>query len=136
MGLPALVISAGGGLEGDSGTWPMDVQASLSHPANSPVTFDLATADDTATAGVDYVPLSTTVTIPAGRVTRVLSVTVKGDTADEGDESFDLLVTNVAGAAFDDGEASCGRRSPTMTTQRSSDCSGPPSTKARAATAI
>ena len=77
--------------------------ASLSHPANSPVTFDLATADDTATAGVDYVPMSTMVTIPAGRTTRVLSVMVKGDTADEGDESFDLLVSNVAGAAFDGG---------------------------------
>src|SRR5262249_2952599 len=70
------------------------------------VTFDIATADGTATtADGDYVGKSLTAqTIPAGSSTYTFSVTVNGDTKNETDETFSVNVTNVTGASVTDGQ--------------------------------
>jgi uncharacterized protein len=92
--------------EGDAGTSTFAFQVNLSAPAGpGGVTFDVATADGTATtANNDYVALSLTgQSIPAGSSSATFNVTVNGDTAVEPNETFSLNVTNVVGATVLDG---------------------------------
>jgi predicted extracellular nuclease len=81
------------------------VRLSLPAPAGG-VTFDIATADGTATAADnDYVADSLTgETIAEGDQTYLYSVIVNEDDRFEPDESFFVNVTNVTGAAVADGQ--------------------------------
>jgi predicted extracellular nuclease len=93
--------------EGDAGTTSFNFTVSLSAPAGpGGVTFDIATADNTATvAGNDYVAQSLPgQTIPAGQSTYTFGVTVNGDTSSESNETFFVNVTNVVGATASDGQ--------------------------------
>jgi uncharacterized protein len=92
--------------EGNAGTTTFTFTVSLSAPApGGGVTFDIATADGTATAGSDYVARSlTSQTIPAGSSTYTFDVTVNGDTTPETDETFFVNVTNVTNAIVTDGQ--------------------------------
>ncbi|HZG08887.1 MAG TPA: Calx-beta domain-containing protein [Allosphingosinicella sp.] len=77
----------------------------LSAPAGpGGVTFDIATADGTATvADADYIAQSLTgQTIPEGQTSYQFTVTVNGDQVREGNETFFVNVTNIAGAAAGD----------------------------------
>jgi hypothetical protein len=79
---------------------------SLAQPAVVPITFDVATRNGTAAAGSDYAATSRTgVTIPAGSTSVTVSVPITGDTAIEGNEAFQVLVSNVVGATISDGVA-------------------------------
>lgn len=101
-GIPNLSINDVTAAEGDSGSSTFDFTVSLSSPAGAGgVTFDIGTADNSATIGDnDYVANSlTSQTIPAGNSSYIFSVTVNGDTNAEGDETFFVNVTNVTGAA-------------------------------------
>jgi hypothetical protein len=92
--------------EGNSGPTIATFTVSLSAPAQgADVTFDIATADGTATtANSDYVAKSlTNQIIPAGQTTYTFTVTVNGDTTVEPDESFTVNVSNVVGANVTDG---------------------------------
>ncbi len=91
--------------EGNSGTTTATFTVSLSAPAQgADVTFDIATADGSATAPSDYVAKSlTSQIIPAGQTSYTFTVTINGDTAVEPDETFNVQVTNVAGANAIDG---------------------------------
>ncbi|MEX2646412.1 MAG: ExeM/NucH family extracellular endonuclease [Gaiellaceae bacterium] len=87
--------------EGNSGTTAFDFTVSLSSPAGpGGVSFDVATADGTATSSSgDYQAHSLTgQTIPAGSSSYSFTVQVNGDTAPEPDETFFANVTNVSGA--------------------------------------
>jgi serine protease len=88
-------------IEGDSGNKTATFHVKLSRPAATAVTFNIATADSTATAADgDYVANSATgVTIPAGQIEATFSVVVNGDTAIENNESFNVVVSNVVGVA-------------------------------------
>ncbi|HUQ32902.1 MAG TPA: Calx-beta domain-containing protein [Pyrinomonadaceae bacterium] len=103
---PNLTISDASLTEGNSGTVTATFTVQLSAPASgSDVTFDIATQNNTATSGSDYVAKSlTNQIIPAGSQTLTFSVTVNGDTAVENDETFFVNVTNVAGANVTDGQ--------------------------------
>ncbi|HEX2996441.1 MAG TPA: lamin tail domain-containing protein, partial [Anaerolineales bacterium] len=93
--------------EGNSGTTSFDFTVSLSAPAGAGgVTFDIATADNTATiANNDYTANSLTgQTIPEGSSTATFSVLVNGDTTGEPDETFFVNITNVVGANVTDGQ--------------------------------
>lgn len=76
----------------------------LSNPAQQPVTADYATADGTALAGADYLPISGVLTIPPGSVTGNVSVNIVDDGLDENDETFFMNFTNVVGAKLVDGQ--------------------------------
>ena len=94
--------------EGNSGTTTYTFTVSLDVPAAfGGVTFDIATADNTATtADGDYVAKSTIgATIPAGSSSATFDVTVNGDTTFEPNETFAVNVTNVVGANVNDGSA-------------------------------
>jgi len=97
---PTLSISDVTAAEGDSGTNTFSFTVSLSTAAPSPVTFDIATSDGSASApNGDYVVRTLmTQTIAVGQQTYTFDVTVNGDTLVEPDEMFRVQVTNVLGA--------------------------------------
>jgi cysteine-rich repeat protein len=93
--------------EGNSGTLLASFTVQLSQPASSAVSYDIATADGTAVAGSDYAARSLAgETIAAGSTSRPFAVTVYGDTAYEGNETFNVNVSNVIAATVADGHAS------------------------------
>ncbi|WP_052108265.1 putative Ig domain-containing protein [Aerolutibacter daejeonensis] len=104
--LPNLTINDVTASEGNAGTTNFTFTVSLSAPAGpGGVTFDIATANGTATAGVDYVGQSLTgQTIPAGSSTYTFTVQVNGDTQNESTETFFVNVTNVVNAVVVDGQ--------------------------------
>ncbi|HEX8364645.1 MAG TPA: Calx-beta domain-containing protein [Allosphingosinicella sp.] len=105
---PALSIADVTQAEGNGGTSIFTFTVSLSQPAPfGGVTFDIATADNTATdADNDYEPQTlATQTILEGQTSYTFDVTVNGDAAVEPDETFLVNVTNVTGATVSDGQA-------------------------------
>jgi uncharacterized protein len=99
--VPILSIDDVSGLEGDSGTTTFTFTVRLSVPAlDGGVTFNIATADGTATvADDDYVAQALTgQTIAAGEETYSFHVTVRGDTKIEPIEHFLVNVMHIAGA--------------------------------------
>jgi hypothetical protein len=106
-GLPLLSISNASVTEGNSGTVNATFTVALSAPAGAGgVTFDIATADNTATVvNSDYVAQALTAqTIAAGANSYTFTVQVNGDTTDEPIETFFVNITNVAGATVADGQ--------------------------------
>ncbi len=96
-------------VEGDVGTRNLFFTVYLDRPASVDVTADFATAPlgneplDFATAGVDYVATTGTLTIPAGALTADVAVQILGDLEDEEAEGFRLNVNNAIGAGFRNG---------------------------------
>ena len=94
---PVLSINNVSANEGNSGTttFTFTVTSTLAAPAGG-ITFDIATADNTATsASGDYVARSLTAqTIPAGQTTYTFDVAVNGDTSPEPDETFFVNISN------------------------------------------
>src|SRR5436305_354094 len=92
--------------EANAGTTSFTFTVSLSTPAGpGGVTFDIATADGTATQPSDYTQQTLTAqTTPAGSSTYSFTVLVNGDTTPETNETFFVNVTNVTGAVVTDGQ--------------------------------
>jgi predicted extracellular nuclease len=106
--LPNLTINDVSLNEGNSGTTTFAFTVSLSSPAQAGgVTFDIATAENTATiADNDFQTNSLTgQSIAAGNSTYTFNVSVNGDAIDEGaDETFFVNVSNVTGATLVDAQ--------------------------------
>ncbi|WP_287595528.1 putative Ig domain-containing protein [Thermomonas sp.] len=104
--LPNLTINDVTASEGNAGTTNFTFTVSLSAPAGpGGVSFDIATANGTATAGVDYVAQSLTgQTIPAGSSSYTFTVLVNGDALNEPSETYFVNVTNVTNAIVADGQ--------------------------------
>ncbi|MGI9065094.1 MAG: Calx-beta domain-containing protein [Pyrinomonadaceae bacterium] len=109
---PTLTINDVSANETNSGTttFTFTVTSSLAAPAGG-ITFDIATADDTAqddnppTEFNDYVAKKLTAqTITAGNTTYAFQVRVSGDTLVEPNETFFVGLANVLGATIDDGQ--------------------------------
>ena len=102
--IPTLSINDVSQAEGNAGTIIFNFTVSLSAPAGEGgVSFDIATADGTATAGSDYIASSLTgQVIAAGNDSYSFSVTVNGETAVEGNEGFLVNISNVVGATAGD----------------------------------
>ena len=90
--------------EGNLGSAPATFTVTLSAAAAGTVTVDYTTVNGTATAGADYTATSGTVTFLSGQTTRTVNVQVTGDTLDEADETFTLVLSNPTGATISDGE--------------------------------
>ncbi len=105
--LPALTaLSASvtnvGHPEGNSGSTAFVFTVNLSATAAQNVVVNYTTADGTATAANnDYVPTSDTLTFTPGQTTKVVTVSVVGDTAIEPSETFFLNVHSPTGAFAD-----------------------------------
>ena len=83
----------------------LDFVVALELAATGTVTVDYATADGTATAGVDYAAATGTLTFRAGTTSQTVRVSTSADTLDEGNETFTLTLSNASGAALGDAEA-------------------------------
>ena len=89
---PGITIAPSAITEGDPGQVGMVFNLSLARVVSEPVTVSYATANGTATAGMDYTAVTNgRVTIPAGATNATFSVSVLDDTINEADENF--LVT-------------------------------------------
>ena len=103
---PALSINDVSLNEGNSGTTAFTFTVSLNAPAGpGGVSFDIATANGTATAGSDYVAQALAgQTIAAGSSSATFTVQVNGDTFNEPNETFLVNVSNVTGATVADAQ--------------------------------
>jgi len=86
--------------EGNSGTVTAVFTVSLSQPSSDPLTVDYYTSNGTATAGSDYVTAGGTLTFAANETSKMVSVTVNGDTAVEPNETFYVNLANPSAPAL------------------------------------
>ncbi|MYK90967.1 MAG: hypothetical protein F4026_02275, partial [Synechococcus sp. SB0669_bin_8] len=78
----------------------------LHSPSDAAVSVDYGTRNGTATAGLDYTAASGTVTFAPGETRRTATVRVLEDVHDEGNETFELVLSNpFGGAVIADGVA-------------------------------
>lgn len=80
--------------EGNSGTRKAIFDLALSSASGQTVTVNYRTSDLLATAGADYQARTGTVSFSAGETKRTVEITVNGDTAIEGSETFILTLEN------------------------------------------
>jgi len=93
---PATVSAA----EGDSGAQNLTFTVSRSGGSTGNVGVSYATVGGTATAGSDFVAVSSTLTWLSGDTTnRTFTVTLNGDTTGEADESFTVALSAPTGGA-------------------------------------
>ena len=98
-GGPTLAINDISVNEGNSGTVFASFSVTLSAAGAQAVTVNYATADGTANAGGDYVATTGTLTFAAGETTKLITVTVNGDTQFEPNETFFVNLSGVSGGA-------------------------------------
>ena len=91
--------------EGNAGTVNATFVASLSGASGRTVTADYATADGSATNPADYTSASGSVSFAPGETSKNMTVTVKGDTLDEADETFTLRSRTSSTRPIADGSA-------------------------------
>lgn len=103
--MPTLSITGASTLEGQSGTHVMTFTVTQSAVSGVATTVNWTTANGSASAGSDYVAASGTLTIPAGSTTGQIQVTINGDTAIEGNETFTVSLSSPAGATIAAGTA-------------------------------
>nr|MCU0756673.1 hypothetical protein [Xanthomonadales bacterium] len=103
---PTLAINDVSISEGDSGTQTLNFTVTRTGTTASAVGFSFTTADDTATAGSDYVAVSGTGSIPAGGATGTtqVSVTINGDAVFENTETFFVNLSAPTNAMIADGQ--------------------------------
>src|SRR5207237_528430 len=87
-------------IEGNSGTTLMTMTATLSVAPATVVTVNYATADASATAGLDYTATSGVLTFAAGETSKTFTVPIIGDTIFEGNETFFVSLTGASGAVL------------------------------------
>ncbi len=98
--VPTLSVANASVTEGASGTSNLSFTVSLSAAATGPVTVGYATANGTATAGTDYAAATGSLTFAAGQTSKVVTISVTGDTAVEADETLTLTLSGASGATI------------------------------------
>lgn len=98
--IPSVRISNETVVEGNSGTTPMTFTVSLSKASTSTVTVNYATRQSTATADVDYISTSGTLTFAPGELEKTITVDVVGDLDVELRERFFVDLSNVTNAVI------------------------------------
>ncbi len=86
------------GLTLDEGAGKFSFVATLSAASGRPVTFDFATANQTATAGADYTAAIGSSTIVPGETIATIDVPILPDALNEADETFTLNLSKVTNA--------------------------------------
>lgn len=91
-------------IEGNSGSKSVTATVSLTGSFSSKVTVNYSTIDGTATGGSDYVAKSGTITFNPGETKKTVTISIKGDTQTESDETFLISLSNAQGAKIVDGK--------------------------------
>ncbi|EWY39248.1 Hemolysin-type calcium-binding protein [Skermanella stibiiresistens SB22] len=98
---PAVSIANSSLTEGNSGTSNMTFTVTLSAASGQAVSVNYATSDNSsASAGVDYVATSGTVTFTAGETSKTFTVTIAGDATVESDETFTVTLSSPSNATL------------------------------------
>ena len=71
------------------------ITITLESPSSEPITVSYSSAGGSASAGVDYLPLSGTVVFAPGETARTLEISVLGDVLIEGEETVMLRLDSV-----------------------------------------
>ncbi len=92
--------------EPTTGTSSLQLGVTLSAASSQPVSVSYTTADGTAIAGNDYIPVSGTLVFSPGETSKTIAVSLLSDTqGDEGDETFTLILSNATGATLASSQA-------------------------------
>ncbi|MEZ4511922.1 MAG: Calx-beta domain-containing protein [Chloroflexota bacterium] len=78
----------------------LDVEVQLSATTQHTVTVNIASSNDTATAGSDYTAISQTLTFAPGATSQMVTVAISDDVAEEGNEAFQLTLSNASPIAL------------------------------------
>ncbi|MBF0266814.1 MAG: SUMF1/EgtB/PvdO family nonheme iron enzyme [Gammaproteobacteria bacterium] len=97
----------------------------LSRQLTTDVSVDFETKDGTAIAGKDYTEASGTATINAGTTSTTIGVEIIGDTVNEPDETFSLILSNPQGVSFPAGVTSISKTRTIVNDDLSSGSSDP-----------
>jgi MYXO-CTERM domain-containing protein len=81
-------------LEGDNGAKQAELRVSLEPASTSDVKVKYQSQDGTATAKVDYVPVSGTLSFAPGEVFKTIVVDIIGDGQAEADETFSVVLSD------------------------------------------
>ena len=100
---PTIAVSDVQQQEGDTGTSPIVFRVSLSTVSSLTVTVEYATTNNSAIAGIDYVSTNGVLTFLPGTTAQSVVVLMLGDTIDETDETFRVLLSNPTNATVRDG---------------------------------
>jgi hypothetical protein len=80
--------------EGNTGLGRADFQLTLSAPSALPASVTFLTSNGTAVAGSDYVAALGRIVIPPGSTQATVTVLINGDTTNETDETFYVLLND------------------------------------------
>jgi hypothetical protein len=101
--VPAISMNAVTVTEGDSGTINAVFTANLSALTGRTVSVNYQTAGNNATSGVDFQPVSGVLILNPRESAATISVPIIGDTLDEINETFNLLLSNPMNATIPGG---------------------------------
>jgi uncharacterized repeat protein (TIGR01451 family) len=104
---PSLSIDDVSISEGHNGPFEAKFAVNLSLATDQIVTVDFATANDTATAGSDYLSAFGTITFNRGQTNQSVIVVVNGDTLHELNESFVVNLSNERNVTLTDAQGRC-----------------------------
>jgi hypothetical protein len=97
---PALSVADVSSDEGNSGIKAVQFPVALAKPSALKATVAFATRDGSASAGADYVAVSGTVVFQPGEMSKIVSVSIVGDTAVEANETFSVTLANPVNATL------------------------------------
>ncbi|MBW4469871.1 MAG: putative Ig domain-containing protein [Stenomitos rutilans HA7619-LM2] len=100
--LPTLSINDVTLTEGNTGRSNATFTVSLSAASTQPVRVNYATANGTATAGMDYTAHSGSLTFNPGQLTQTITIPVTGDTSVEANETFVVNLSSPTNATIRD----------------------------------
>lgn len=97
---PTVSVSSASTKEGKKGQRTLALRVTLSKATSVPVGVRVATKDQTAKAGKDYVKAAQKLTFAPGKTTLTFRVKVKGDKAKEKTEKFRVLLSGVSNGSL------------------------------------
>jgi probable HAF family extracellular repeat protein len=100
--VPTITVNDVSGNEGNKNTANFTFTVRLSQPTTATVNVSFATANGTATAGVDYNSTSGTLVFGPGETSKTVVVVVRGDRTREADETFSVNLSGATGATIFD----------------------------------
>jgi len=92
--IPTVSIANKSITEGNSDTTDMKFAVTLNHPYDSAVSVRYKTANITATAGSDYLPVNKVLRFSPGQVRKNITISVLGDLTPEPNEQFNVILSN------------------------------------------
>jgi uncharacterized repeat protein (TIGR01451 family) len=105
-GATLVSLGDGGITEGGAGEQTLDVAVELTREATVPVEVHVSTNNGTATGGTDYGTLNNQrVDFAVGEQEKTVRLKINGDSLDEHDETFSLVVSSSSGAGVGDGSS-------------------------------